>query len=379
MKADDIKLLTSHCPQFEPVPADLVKAFDASKDNVGIIGSIRLSNHSSTELLKILKEDEALAKRFGLFATSGFYGVFCYWFYDDRRAEQAPIVYLDQRPGRASVIANNVRELLAIVACGFANPGEPDAWEPERDPDPEDVETAKAILAALGVAPAKDPRTIVSRARGAHPDLAKWLTEQQKKPLARGTSKSTAARAIETPGTKKLKRLEKHLPKGRSVPKALVKLFEFGAGCGASFSGTFELNEAANDDAKEWFAGNAKVAKQFVLFGNDRAHSLYGYWLAGGSSLEKAPIVYLAGEGEGSTVLASTLKDFLALLGLDKPELGHIESWDEQQAEKTEIASFRAWLKAELDIVPPRDGRAAVSAAKNAFPDLQRWIDEQAT
>jgi hypothetical protein len=121
--------------------------------------------------------DESQAAQFEPFAENADGGIYALWLYDDRGVEEAPIVYLDSEGTGNGVVAEDVPELLSLVATGE----EPSYWlRGQRDPNPLDVSEFRTRLRdELGIEPAQDPVAVVRRAQSRHPDLAalleKWI------------------------------------------------------------------------------------------------------------------------------------------------------------------------------------------------------------
>lgn len=168
--------------------------------------------------------------------------------------------------------------------------------------------------------------------------------------------------------------LQSNFPQGTRAPEMLVKLLEYTKKSGGYVSCDFELTRSGAASARRYMR-NDEAAKQLVVFGSDRGGSLYGYWLYDGRALEDAPVVYLNGEGTGSTVLANNLAEFISLLALGKEGVGMISAWKDSPRPCAGNAQFRRWLKDELDIEPPADPHALVEQARSAHPDLQAWIE----
>lgn len=159
------------------------------------------------------------------------------------------------------------------------------------------------------------------------------------------------------------------------VPPLLAELCNYSDKHPVFFCGSFEVDEDQYDGVKEWFQGSEAGWSKVKAFGVDGIGSLYGIWLYDGRSSENAPIIYLGGEGEGTTVLASTWKEFLAILAanqewepFDKSFFNAGENNEEQNAE------FAAWLKAAHGITPAQEPMAIMKKAKKEHPDFNKWL-----
>jgi hypothetical protein len=120
--------------------------------------------------------DEEKAARFVPVGENADGSIYAFWRYEGRAQEDAPIAYLDSEGTGNGVVAEEVRELLSLVATGE----EPYYWlRGERAPEPLDVSAFRDWLSdELGIEPAADPVAVVRRAQARHPDLedaiAKW-------------------------------------------------------------------------------------------------------------------------------------------------------------------------------------------------------------
>jgi hypothetical protein len=126
---------------------------------------------------------------------------------------------------------------------------------------------------------------------------------------------------------------------------------------------------------KDWFQGNQAGWSKVKLFGVDGIHSLYGIWLYDGRTSENAPIIYLGGEGEGTTVLASTWEEFLSILAANQEwEPFDKKFFDATDNNEEQNTAFRAWLKEAHGIGPAKDPMAIMRKAKKEHPDFDKWL-----
>lgn len=164
---------------------------------------------------------------------------------------------------------------------------------------------------------------------------------------------------------------------GRNVPALLLRVLEHQNASNDFYSGRFEL---VVDTADACFDGDAEAASRFVVFGQAGTGSEYAFWFHGPErDVARAPIAYLASEGEGSCVLAGTFEDFLKLLAV---------GWDEPGCELAEpmpspaLRAFRGWLKKECGIALGSsqkkievEAEAIIREAQEGHPDLGEWIE----
>ncbi len=175
--------------------------------------------------------------------------------------------------------------------------------------------------------------------------------------------------------------LHRSFPDDTPLPELLVRLCAFTDeedGNGGTIAEDLELYERGPFALNAWFRGNIRAAAQFVVFASDEAGGLYGYWRYEGQPLDRAPLVYLNDEGAHNTVLASTLEEFLTLVGVGQPYIGMVDEWDEQEEPDEDTLRYRDWLRAELGVEPPtlNEARAIVEHARGQHPDLDAWVEQ---
>ncbi len=207
---------------------------------------------------------------------------------------------------------------------------------------------------------------------GAKP--AEKATEQKhaggKKPEK---SKAPEKPALSAP-SKTLKAMQKHFAP-HSVPVLLAELCNYWDKHPVFFSGSFEVDEDKYDSVKDWFQGHEAGWSQVKVFGVDGIHSLYGLWLYDGIAAEKAPVIYLGGEGEGTTLLATDMRDLLALLAANREwEPFDKKFMDAEESNDEENAAFRNWLKEKFAITPAKNPLAILQKARKEHPDLNKWL-----
>lgn len=194
--------------------------------------------------------------------------------------------------------------------------------------------------------------------------------DEKVKPAAKGKNKPG-----KVPGNSKtLQSMQKKFGPHK-VPKLLAALCNYWEKHPEHSCGSFEIDEDKYDTLKDWFRGNEAGWSKVKLFGVDGIHSLYGIWLYDGRKSENAPIVYLGGEGEGTTILASTWEEFLSILAANQ-EWGPFDKkfFDATANNEEQNATFAAWLKAEHGIAPAKNPAAIMQKAKKEHPDFDEWL-----
>jgi hypothetical protein len=121
-----------------------------------------------------------------------------------------------------------------------------------------------------------------------------------------------------------------------------------------------------------------KAAANFIPFATDGTNGIYAFWFYDARALEEAPIVYFGPDNRRNGVLASSLAEMLAMLGIGKTNIGDVPHWDDQAAGGVEdLDEYLAWLRDMAKVQPitdPKAARAVVEKARQAHPDLDPWI-----
>jgi hypothetical protein len=168
-----------------------------------------------------------------------------------------------------------------------------------------------------------------------------------------------------------------NFPAGARIPDELPALLRFQNQSSDWYSGHFELDKWRFGNAA-WFGDDAEAARQFSVIGHGPDGSLYALWTYSGRTLENAPVVFLGSEGTDNSLLAGSLRDFLALLAIGADELGFAASWgDVKQADPAapRLNEFRSWLDRSLGIVAPEAPKELIASARALHPDFEAWLN----
>lgn len=172
-----------------------------------------------------------------------------------------------------------------------------------------------------------------------------------------------------------LQAFSKNFPPGTPVPKPLAQFLEFN-NAGGLPPGLLELTDEGPDLVKAWVNEDKEAAARLIGFARTAEGAIFAFWLYGDRTLENAPVVYLdAAAGPETTVLASTVPEFLTLLtvGWDsdcRPVWSPAWTGEEQPVDGR-FQRYRDWAKAKLGISVPADPKGIVAKARQAHPDAR--------
>lgn len=136
----------------------------------------------------------------------------------------------------------------------------------------------------------------------------------------------------------------------------------------------FELTDNGAQIALSWFDGDPSAAERFTIFGRTMDDSAFAIW-------DDGPVVYLASEFEGTSVIANSAAEWLGLLAFGSEsftidiECIDDEEWDGCPEPPDDLRRFRQWLRESLKIEAPNSPREAVLAARSQHPNLRAWIE----
>jgi len=143
------------------------------------------------------------------------------------------------------------------------------------------------------------------------------------------------------------------------------------------FAGSFEVSADEYDRVKEWFRGNEAGYSRVIVFGHDGIGSLFALWLYDGKTSENAPIIYLGGEGVGTTILADDFSGLFSVLASNRDYEPFDGAFcDAEEENKQENRKFRKWIKEKYAIIPAKYPMKIVKAARQNHPDLKKWLTE---
>ena len=159
------------------------------------------------------------------------------------------------------------------------------------------------------------------------------------------------------------------------VPEMLADLCSYWDKHPEFFAGSFEVDSDEYESAKAWFRDNKEGYSQVRVFGIDGIHSLYAFWLFEDKTPENAPIIYLGGEGEGTTVFANNLSEFFTILASNKEyEPFDHDFCDEEEENEAENKRFRKWVKEKYNLLPAKNPMDIVKNARKTHPQFNPWL-----
>lgn len=166
---------------------------------------------------------------------------------------------------------------------------------------------------------------------------------------------------------------QKFLP--YKLPEKLKALADYWDSHPEFFSGSFEVDSDEYNSAVDWFRKNEAGYSKVKVFGIDGIHSLYAFWTAEESDLEKCPIVYLGGEGEGTAVIAENFDALLSILASNREYEPFDKDFMEEETSNTEEnRRFRKWLQKNYNILPAKNPLSLMKKAQKKFPEFQKWL-----
>ena len=164
---------------------------------------------------------------------------------------------------------------------------------------------------------------------------------------------------------------------GYTVPEMLRELCLFWDKYPNYFSGSIEIEADNYGGVKEWFGNKEAGYSRVLAFAADDTGSLVGFWLyKDGMTPYSAPIVFLSSEGAGSTVIADSLSDYLAILTANRdyfPDDGEFYELEEEHREDNR--RYRNWLKSKFGIDSTDNPEELREKAISRRPDFEKWVE----
>lgn len=145
-------------------------------------GYFELMAEGGDSVLMWFDGDRQAASQFIPFGQGPDGSSYCYWLYGGRKLEQAPVVFLGSEGVDNTVLADNTRDFLSLLAVGYDELGSPYREVEETD----NLLRFRAWLEGeFGMVPPEDAEGLIEKAKANHPDLDKWIGEWQEKRFAK--------------------------------------------------------------------------------------------------------------------------------------------------------------------------------------------------
>jgi hypothetical protein len=166
-------------PADTDIPYPLLRLFDYQNEiNDFFSGHFEFAAESPDSVLKWFDGDGEAASQFVPFGQDSDGSSYCYWLYDGRKLEQAPIVFLGSEGVNNTVLADNTQDFLSLLAVGYDELGFPFRQVEETD---NLLHFRSWLKREFGIVPPEDGEKLIEQAKANHPDLEKWVEEWQRK------------------------------------------------------------------------------------------------------------------------------------------------------------------------------------------------------
>ena len=140
-------------------------------------GCFELANFEHKGLIAWF-DDEVAASQFIQFGHNADGSLYCFWLYDGRAIDSAPIVFLDSEGQDNAVLADNLEEFFALLAEGYDELGFPHG-RLEKSNIEANLEFREWLQKEFAITPPVDAEKLIADAQVAHPSLEKWIENWQ--------------------------------------------------------------------------------------------------------------------------------------------------------------------------------------------------------
>lgn len=139
---------------------------------------------------------------------------------------------------------------------------------------------------------------------------------------------------------------------------------------GYPISGDFELRADDGEAIYWWFRSHA-ADDRLAQFGAGGDGSLYCIWKQADG---REPVVHLGSEGDALLVLASSMREFVALLAIGYEEIGFDDLSAPPDDDESINVEFQNWVSDTLGVDIPKSGQAIVDRARNNHDDFPAFV-----
>lgn len=154
------------------------------------------------------------------------------------------------------------------------------------------------------------------------------------------------------------------------MPAPIEALLRYQIRHGDGYAQDFAIDTEAS--VTPWSGNDAVATRSLAPFATKADGSVFALWVVGASDLNNVPVVLLDSEGRSSTILASSLREFLGLLALGA-SLPEVDPPTLEDA--PDLEGFRRWLRTDLATGVPAGGASIIARARAGNPGLQRWLN----
>jgi hypothetical protein len=141
-------------------------------------GHFEFAAAGADSVLSWFDGDPDAASQFVPFGQDSDGSSYCYWLYGGRKVEEAPIVFLGSEGVNNTVLAENTRDFLYLLAVGYDELGFPFRQIEETD---NLLHFRSWLEREFNIVPPEDGDKLIEKAKANHPDLEKWMEEWQRK------------------------------------------------------------------------------------------------------------------------------------------------------------------------------------------------------
>jgi hypothetical protein len=170
-------------PADTDIPYLLLRLLEYQNDvNDFYSGHFELTVEDAESAVMWFDGDIDAASQFVAFGQESDGSSYCYWLYDGRKLEQAPMVFLGSEGVNNTVLADNTRDFLSLLAVGYDELGFPYRRIEETD---NILRFRLWLEREFGIVPPEDADELIEKAKANHPDLDKWIEKWQEKHFAK--------------------------------------------------------------------------------------------------------------------------------------------------------------------------------------------------
>ncbi len=147
-------------------------------------GYFELADSGHKSLFAWFADDETTASQFIHFGHNADGSLYCFWLYNGRSIDSAPIVFLGSEGQDNAVLANNLGEFFALLAEGYDELGFPHG-RLEKIETEANLKFREWLRKEFAITPLADAEKLIVEAQAAHPSLEKWIENWQESNYAK--------------------------------------------------------------------------------------------------------------------------------------------------------------------------------------------------